>query len=187
MQHRLWRALLVVLLASILVPGSNLLASTFMRADIEDLVRQNSIVVVAEVIDTESFWNEIGWRSLHEDDRDALRCAYDRYHPCTGPPATPSYISGPNQDLCQGATETYMTGHIPGADRYRWEVVGTFFSATTSNNEVSLPGMTFTPGFYQIRVRAQNDCGSSAWRNANLIVRANSDPICGGCSGRFCF
>ena len=128
-----------------------------------------------------------GARTLHDDDRDALRCAYDRYHPCTGPPAAPTYISGPNTDLCQGTTEVYWTGHIPGADSYRWEIVGTWFTSTTNTNQVSLNGNLFPPGHYQIRVRAQNDCGNSAWRNANLIIRSSSDPICGGCSGRLCF
>lgn len=128
-----------------------------------------------------------GGRSLHADDRDALRCAYDRYHACTGPPATPAYITGPNNDLCQGATETYQTPHVPGADTYRWEVVNGPFVRTTSTNQVSISGHYFTPGAYTLRVRAQNDCGNSAWRSATIFVLSNNDPACGGCSGRLCF
>jgi hypothetical protein len=128
-----------------------------------------------------------GARSLHNDDREALRCAYDRYHPCTAPPATPAYITGPNHDLCQGATEIYQTPHVPGADTYRWEIVGQPFAWTTTTNQVSISGYLLSPGAYTLRVRAQNDCGNSAWRSATIFVLSNTDPACGGCSGRFCF
>ncbi|MEM8959949.1 MAG: matrixin family metalloprotease [Acidobacteriota bacterium] len=134
-----------------------------------------------------AFYDGIGGRTLHEDDRDALRCAYDRYHPCTAAPARPAFISGPNNDLCQGATEIYFTDHIPGAETYRWEVVGHWFNRTTSNPEVSISGHYFTPGTYQLRVRAQNDCGNSAWHTVTIFVLSNTSPACGGCSGRFCF
>ena len=55
-RHR--QALLVVLLASALAPGVDLLASTFARSNLEGLVRTNSTVVVAEVLGADSFWNE---------------------------------------------------------------------------------------------------------------------------------
>jgi len=127
-------------------------------------------------------------RYLSNDDRDALRCSYDRYHPCTGPPATPLYITGPNNDLCLGADEVYRVPHVPAAESYRWEVVNHFFSQTTLTNRVTLTGWYFQPpGYYILRVRAQNTCGSSAWRQAGIFVLPNSDPACGGCSGRFCF
>lgn len=126
-------------------------------------------------------------RSLTNDDREALRCSYDEYHPCTGAPPRPQYITGPNHDLCQGEVEVYQTPHVPGAESYRWEIVGQSWTRTTNSNEVSISGWYFNPGTYTLRVRAQNPCGNSAWRQANIIVRSNSHPSCGGCSGRFCF
>ncbi|MEM7050309.1 MAG: matrixin family metalloprotease [Acidobacteriota bacterium] len=125
---------------------------------------------------------------LTNDDREALRCSYDRYHPCTAAPPTPLHISGPDRDLCQGADEQYRTPHIPGAESYRWEVLNHFFSTTSTANYIYLSGWYFqTPGPYSIRVRSQNDCGSSAWRQGTIWVLPNSDPACGGCNGRFCF
>ena len=134
-----------------------------------------------------TFYFGTGARTLHVDDMDALRCAFDRYHACAAAPATPSYISASgNQDLCQGSTDTYSTNHVPGATAYQWQVVGTPFNQTTNNNEVVLNGNTFAPGNYTIRVRAQNACGSSGWRNANLRVLSFSE-CSGGCQGRLCF
>ncbi len=125
-------------------------------------------------------------RSLHADDAAALACAYNRYHGCTAPPAEPSNISGPNHDLCQGKVETYTVPHVPGADTYRWEVVGEGVVRTTTNNEVSLSGHYFDPGAYTLQVRAQNACGNSTWYDATIFVLPNTDPSCGGCSGRIC-
>lgn len=107
--------------------------------------------------------------------------------PCTAAPARPAYITGPNNDLCQGATETYQTPAVPDTDTYRWEVVGQPFVRTTTTNQVSISGHYFAPGAHTLRVRAQNGCGNSAWRSATIFVLSNSDPACGGCSGRFCF
>ena len=125
-------------------------------------------------------------RSLHTDDQQAIACSYTRYHPCTGAPATPSYITGPHHDLCQSATEVYMTPHVPGADGYRWEIVGQGWARNTANNEVSISGTYFSPGAYTLRVQANNACGSSGWYSATIFVLANSDPACGSCTGKAC-
>ena len=106
---------------------------------------------------------------------------------CAGPPARPAFITGPNNDLCQGATETYQTPAVAGADTYRWEVVGQPFVRTTSTPQVSISGYPFSTGPHTLRVRAQNGCGNSAWRSVTIYVLPNTDPTCGGCSGRFCF
>ena len=106
---------------------------------------------------------------------------------CAGPPARPAFITGPNNDLCQGATETYQTPAVAGADTYRWEVVGQPFVRTTSTPQVSISGYPFSTGAHTLRVRAQNGCGNSAWRSVTIYVLPNTDPTCGGCSGRFCF
>ena len=103
---------------------------------------------------------------------------------CTTGAPTPGFISGPNHDLCQGASETYFTSSN-GATAFEWEVLGTGFRRITHNPNITLNGHIFAPGFYTIRVRARNFCGGwSGWRNANLIVLSNSQ--CSGCSGRFC-
>ncbi len=126
-------------------------------------------------------------RNLTNDDRAALNCSYSRYHACTVAPPTPQYITGPSRDLCVGASEVYSTPHVAGAESYRWEVVNTFFGQTTANHNVTLNGWYFQPpGNYSLRVRAQNACGSSSWRQAGIIVLPNSHPACGGCSGRYC-
>jgi len=125
-------------------------------------------------------------RTLHADDNAALACSYNRYHACTAAPATPSYITGPNHDLCMSASEVYMTPHVPGADSYRWEIVGQGWTRNTTNNEVTVDGYYFSPGAYTLRVRAQNACGNSGWYSATIYVLPNSDPACGSCTGRLC-
>ncbi|MEM6454119.1 MAG: hypothetical protein AAF772_03400 [Acidobacteriota bacterium] len=104
--------------------------------------------------------------------------------------ATPAYISGP--DLCQGRIETYQTNSVSGATNYRWEIVSTPIVRNTSTPIVSLSGHYFhvlPVGHYIIRVRAENSQCVSGWRSANLIIRANGDPLCTICDhgDRVCF
>jgi Matrixin/PKD-like domain len=127
-------------------------------------------------------------RTLEADDRSALQCAYSRYHPCTAAPATPSFISGPSQDLCPTFTNAvFWTEHIPGAASYRWEIIGLLVRSNTTNDlAFGAGGQGLEPGWKTIRVRAENACGVSPWRTASFRVLPKTDPACGGCSGRVC-
>ncbi len=124
-----------------------------------------------------------GWSSLEADDINAIQCVeatfpFDPGPGCNGAPATPAYISGPNYYHCQGSTNQYSTNQVAGTDTYRWEVVGTGFSTTSVNTNASITA-NFSPGFYTIRVRAENACGNSAWRTNLLnVINPNGGGFC---------
>ncbi len=110
-------------------------------------------------------------RSLHSDDIAAMQCSQDRYPlvsqaPCTAPPPTPAFISGPGINHCSGLVAQYSTQANPDAI-FRWEVVNTGFTETTTDNNVMI---VLTLGTYTIRVRAENDCGASSWRTGSFPV-----------------
>ncbi len=123
------------------------------------------------------------YRSLEADDRAAATCIDDTYPantppPCTAAPATPQYISGPNYYHCQGSTNQYSTNTVPNTVNYRWEVLGAGFNQTTTGPSIGL-NANFPPGYYNIRVRAENTCGSSGWyTNLLVIVDPNSGGYC---------
>ncbi|MDY7094017.1 MAG: trypsin-like peptidase domain-containing protein [Acidobacteriota bacterium] len=98
---------------------------------------------------------------------------------CTSPPTTPGSIVGPSS-LCPGAVGFYSASASTGADSYRWELVGTSWARNTSSPQTSLVPV-YPQGYYTLRVRAYNNCGSSSWRTRTIYIKSNSDPTCGDC------
>ncbi len=123
----------------------------------------------------------VGGRTLEADDRAAIACIDEQFpfeEPgCTGPPAMPNGISGPNYSHCSWSTENYTTNTVPDTDTYRWEVVGTSWAQTSTSPSTWLTA-SFGTGVFTFRVRAENECGASGWRSTVLVVHQPGTGPC---------
>lgn len=120
------------------------------------------------------WWNyndvRVGGRTLEQDDLDALDCIDQRYFVCTQSPGTPGPIAGPAHGHCLGDTELYFTNPAEQAETYRWQVVGIPWEQVTTFSGTQLTA-DFGIGSFPFRVRAENQCGVSPWRNATLFIQ----------------
>ncbi|MEM6453927.1 MAG: S8 family serine peptidase [Acidobacteriota bacterium] len=101
-------------------------------------------------------------------------------------PGQPGPISRNPSSLCDREDGTYSVASVSGATSYEWELVGTWFNATTAQPITSIFAYRITPGSYTLRVRAKNACGTSSWRTTTLSILPRSNPICGSCNTRIC-
>lgn len=90
-------------------------------------------------------------------------------------PAQPDTPSGP-ADVCQGETGiTYSTNPVPSASFYTWSL--TPASAGTITGTGTTATLNIAEGFlggYDVKVMAQNGCGSSPWSSS---FQANSNAV----------
>lgn len=92
------------------------------------------------------------------------------------PAATPSTISWTG-NLCIEQAKTYTCQSV-SASSYTWEVVETGFSQNTAGNSIYLAGNNFSsPGYYTLRVRANNPCGASGWKSVTIQVISGCPPL----------
>jgi len=110
----------------------------------------------------------------------------------SSPPATPGQINGPIT-LCPGQTNTYFINPVTNATGYEWATTGGLIinngQGTTSVSITAPPG--FVSG--QIKVRATNCAGKSAYRVLTItglapqpvwdFDHANENPTVGVCGG----
>lgn len=90
-------------------------------------------------------------------------------------PSTPSNITW-SGNLCIEQAKTY-TCTVVGASSYLWEIGQIGYSQTTSSNQILISGYIFSqPGYYTLRVKANNACGSSGWREATIQVVSGCPP-----------
>ena len=83
-------------------------------------------------------------------------------------PSQPGTITG-NSTVCSGDNESFSISSVSGATSYTWEYTG---GGTPSGTGTSISFSPTTSG--TLRVRANNSCGSSSWREKSITV--NSEP-----------
>ncbi len=91
---------------------------------------------------------------------------------CSGPPSTPSSITGNNNPCSGSSNEIYSVGLVSGAGSYTWSVPsGAAIIAGQGTNSVTV-NFGVTPG--NVSVTANNNCGTS---NASVFpVTINTIP-----------
>ncbi len=95
-----------------------------------------------------------------------------------GTPAVPSTISG-NIDICPGTTNTYSIAAVANATSYEWILPNgwTGTSSTTSINAIS------NSSGGDIKVKAINDCGTSAFQTLPVTIKAGTPATPSAISG----
>jgi len=94
-------------------------------------------------------------------------------------PEQPAKPAGPTLvDIYEGNSSTYLTTEFPGLNNYDWvldpETAGT---VNNNGNEAVVEwDMAFT-GQVELKVMADNDCGSSIWSDSLLVTVTNTTGI----------
>jgi PKD repeat protein len=91
-------------------------------------------------------------------------------------------------DACQNGEYSYSTLAVPGADSYFWEVTPSDAGVISGDGIIAnfIPSTSFT-GAYEIKVRAENECGDGSWSEAlmaQLYYSPESYQLLG--DGAFC-
>jgi len=95
---------------------------------------------------------------------------------CSGPPSTPSVISGNSNPCANSANGIYAVGLVLGASTYTWSVPSdAVIIAGQGTNSITV-NFGVAPG--NISVSANNNCGSSG--NSTLPVTINTIPATPG-------
>jgi hypothetical protein len=82
------------------------------------------------------------------------------------PPPQPGYIYGPYEHCTYDIAEYYILP-VPGTTSYEWFVTP---PARVFGSGTNVDVFSHMPGYYTLKVRAINSCGSSDWREREIYI-----------------